>query len=54
VTLQPGSEPIEALAIAFNPQADDEGSTKYAKKIGEEVDQLRTGDPELLSQAGVT
>ena len=50
LTLRPGSEPIEALAMAFNPQADDEGSAKYAAKIGVEADQLRTGDPELLSR----
>src|SRR5215472_16996191 len=50
LSLRPGSEPIEALAMAFNPQVDDEGSAKYAAKIGAETDQLRTGDPDLLSR----
>jgi hypothetical protein len=50
LTVRPGSEPIEALAMAFNPRADDEGSATYAAKIGAETDQLRTGDPELLSR----
>jgi hypothetical protein len=49
LTLRPGPEPLRALAAAFNPKADDEGSAKYAAKIGEEAEQLRTGDPELLS-----
>ena len=47
--MQPGPAPLRALAAAFNPKADDEGSAKYAAKIGEEAEQLRTGDPELLS-----
>jgi hypothetical protein len=50
LTLRPGTEPIEALAMAFNPQADGEGSAQYATKIGAEADQLRTGDAELLSR----
>jgi hypothetical protein len=50
LTLRPGGEPIEALAIAFNPQADGEGSAEYAAKIGKEAEQLRAGDPELLSR----
>jgi WD40 repeat protein len=50
LTLQPGREPIEALAIAFNPQAGKEGSAEYAAKIGREAEQLRAGDSELLSR----
>jgi ABC-type multidrug transport system fused ATPase/permease subunit len=41
MTLRPGAEPLEALAATFNPQADDEGSAKYAAKLGEETEQLR-------------
>jgi WD40 repeat protein len=50
LTLRPGGEPLEALAIAFNPPADGEGSAEYAAKIGREAEQLRAGDPELLSR----
>jgi energy-coupling factor transporter ATP-binding protein EcfA2 len=50
LTLRPGPEPLEALAAAFNTQAEDEGSAKYAAKIGADAEQLRTGDPELLSR----
>jgi WD40 repeat protein len=50
LTLRPGSEPIEALAKTFNPQADGEGNVKYAEKIGDEADRLRKGAPELLSR----
>jgi hypothetical protein len=50
LSLRPGSDPIEALAVTFNPQADGEGSATYAAKIGAEADQLRTGAPEMLSR----
>jgi energy-coupling factor transporter ATP-binding protein EcfA2 len=46
---RPGREPLRALAAAFNPRADDEGAAEYAKRITKEADELRTGDPELLS-----
>jgi len=49
LSLRPGREPLRALAAAFNPRADDEGAAKYAKRITKEADELRTGDPELLS-----
>ena len=44
-----GQTPLRALAAAFNPRADDEGAAEYATKITNEADELRTGDPELLS-----
>jgi WD40 repeat protein len=47
--LRPGRAPMRALAAAFNPRADDEGAAEYAKRITKEADELRTGDPELLS-----
>jgi TPR repeat protein len=49
LSLRPGPTPLRALAAAFNPRADDEGAAEYATKITTEADQLRTGDPELLS-----
>jgi WD40 repeat protein/energy-coupling factor transporter ATP-binding protein EcfA2 len=49
LSLRPGSEPLRALAAAFNPRADNEGAADYAMKITNEADKLRTGDPELLS-----
>jgi WD40 repeat protein len=49
LSLRPGREPLRALAAAFNPRADDEGAAEYAKRITKEADELRTGDPELLS-----
>jgi energy-coupling factor transporter ATP-binding protein EcfA2 len=49
LSLRPGPEPLRTLAAAFNPRADGEGSAQYAAKIGREAEQLRTGDPELLS-----
>jgi hypothetical protein len=49
LSLRPGPTPLRALAAAFNPRADHEGAAEYAAKIGRETDQLRTGDPELLS-----
>ena len=49
LSLRPGPTPLRALAAAFNPRADDEGAAEYAAKITTEADQLRTGDPELLS-----
>jgi hypothetical protein len=43
-------KPAPAAGIAtFNPKADDEGTAKDAAKIGEEAEQLRSGDPKLLS-----
>ena len=47
--MRPGPTPLRALAAAFNPRADDEGAAEYAKRITKEADELRTGDPELLS-----
>jgi TPR repeat protein len=49
LSLRPGPTPLRALAAAFNPRADDEGAAEYVTKITAEADQLRTGDPELLS-----
>jgi energy-coupling factor transporter ATP-binding protein EcfA2 len=49
LSLRPGPEPLRTLAAAFNPRADSEGAAEYAAKIGKEADQLRTGDPALLS-----
>jgi energy-coupling factor transporter ATP-binding protein EcfA2 len=49
LSLRPGPTPLRALAAAFNPRADDEGAAEYATKITTEADELRTGDPELLS-----
>jgi hypothetical protein len=49
LSLRPGREPLRALAAAFNPRADEEGAAEYAKRITKEADELRTGDPELLS-----
>jgi WD40 repeat protein/energy-coupling factor transporter ATP-binding protein EcfA2 len=47
--LRPGPAPLRALAAAFNPPADNEGTAEYAAKISSEADNLRKGDPELLS-----
>ena len=41
LTLRPGPTPLRALAAAFNPHADDEGSAEYETKITNEADQLR-------------
>ena len=49
LSLRPGPAPLRALGAAFNPRTDDEGAAEYAKKITKEADELRTGDPELLS-----
>jgi TPR repeat protein len=49
LSLRPGPNPLRALAAAFNPRADDEGAAEYQTKITREADNLRTGDPELLS-----
>jgi energy-coupling factor transporter ATP-binding protein EcfA2 len=49
LSLRPGSEPLRALAAAFNPRADDEGSAAYAKRISREAEVLSGGDPKLLS-----
>ena len=50
LTVRPGSEPLEALAMAFNPRTEGEGSAAYAGKIAAETDHLRKGDAELLSR----
>src|SRR5262249_2146889 len=50
VFLQPGQEPLEALAATFNPRADDRGAAGQAAKIIAEAQELRTGPPELLSR----
>jgi tetratricopeptide (TPR) repeat protein len=49
LSLRPGPTPLRALAAAFNPCGDNEGAAEYAKRITKEADELRTGDPELLS-----
>src|SRR5262249_28383634 len=49
LTLRPGPTPLRALATAFNPRGDGEGAVDYAKKITNEANELRTGDPDLLS-----
>jgi TIR domain len=49
LSLRPGPTPLRSLAAAFNPRQDEEGAAEYATKITREVDQLRTGDPEVLS-----
>ena len=48
LTLQPGTEPLRALAGVFNPKAG-KGAAEYQAMIGSEADRLMTGDPELLS-----
>jgi tetratricopeptide (TPR) repeat protein/energy-coupling factor transporter ATP-binding protein EcfA2 len=49
LSLRPGPAPLRALAAAFNPRTRDEGAAEYATKISNEADELKTGDPELLS-----
>jgi tetratricopeptide (TPR) repeat protein len=49
MTLRPGPEPLRALAAAFNPKAEGMGAAESAANIGREAEQLRSGDPELLS-----
>src|SRR5215831_2401061 len=49
LSLRPGSNPLRALAAAFNPRAENEGAAEYQTKITNEANNLRTGDPELLS-----
>jgi energy-coupling factor transporter ATP-binding protein EcfA2 len=49
LSLRPGPTPLRALAAAFNPRSDGEGTAEYATKITNEADKLRTGAPELLS-----
>jgi formylglycine-generating enzyme required for sulfatase activity len=49
LTLRPGPEPLRALASAFNPRMDGVGAAEYAASIGREAEQLRSGDPDLLS-----
>ena len=48
LTLQPGPNPLRSLATAFNPRGS-EGAADYADKIAREVDKLRTGNLEILS-----
>src|SRR5215468_2914541 len=48
LSLQPGPDPLGALAAAFNPRADHEGAAKYANRITEEADELRTGKSDVL------
>src|SRR5262249_44976437 len=49
LSLRPGPEPLRALAAAFNPRSEGEGAAEYAKRITKEADELRKGDPDLLS-----
>jgi hypothetical protein len=49
LNLRPGPEPLRALAAAFNPRADGVGAAEYAASIGREAEQLRSGNPDLLS-----
>jgi TPR repeat protein/energy-coupling factor transporter ATP-binding protein EcfA2 len=49
LSLRPGPTPLRALAAAFNPRSGDEGAAEYAAKITAEAEQLRSGDPEILS-----
>jgi hypothetical protein len=49
LTLRPGPSPLRSLAAAFNPRTDDQGAAEYQTKITKEADELRTADPELLS-----
>jgi WD40 repeat protein len=49
LSLRPGSEPLRALAAAFNPRTESEGAAVYADKIGREAEKLREGEPDLLS-----
>src|SRR5262249_33009510 len=49
LSLRPGPEPLRALAAAFNPRTDDVGAAAYANRISGEVEELRDGDPQLLS-----
>jgi energy-coupling factor transporter ATP-binding protein EcfA2 len=49
LSLRPGPSPLRALAAAFNPRGDDEGAAEYQTKITREAENLRTGDPALLS-----
>jgi len=48
LTLRPGPSPLRALAAAFNPPGENDGAAGYETKISQEVDQLRTGDLDLL------
>jgi TPR repeat protein len=49
LSLKPGTEPLQAIAEAFNPKAADEGAAAYATKITEETEALRKGNPGLLT-----
>jgi WD40 repeat protein len=49
LSLRPGPAPLRALAAAFNPRTHDQGAAEYQATITREVEQLRTGDAEILS-----
>jgi hypothetical protein len=49
LTLRPGPEPLRALTAAFNSRSEGETAAEYADRISRGADQLRSGDPELLS-----
>jgi WD40 repeat protein len=49
LSVRPGPTPLRALAAAFNPRAENEGSAAYMAKITEEANKLRSCDPSLLS-----
>src|SRR5262249_19616492 len=49
LSLGPGCNALRAMAAAFNPRAENEGAAEYQTKITNEANNLRTGDPELLS-----
>ena len=51
LSLRPGAEPLRALAAAFNPRGEDEGTITYVDRIGKEAEKLRTGHLDLLSHA---
>jgi hypothetical protein len=48
-SLRPGADPLRSLATTFNPRDVDQGVAQYAGKISNLAQELRTGDPELLS-----
>jgi hypothetical protein len=48
MTLRPGPTPLRALAAAFNPRSEDEGTAAYETKIDQEADRLSRGNVDLL------
>jgi WD40 repeat protein/energy-coupling factor transporter ATP-binding protein EcfA2 len=48
LSLRPGTEPLQAIAEAFNPKPIDEGAVAYASRITEETEKLRRGGRDLL------